>query len=196
MTRSACRPGRPLRRLGRLLLGRNDLRRAADRIEAAVIVFLAAAFLAAVAAATCFAGHLYQSQHTAAARLRPTAAVLSQPGPGATAATAATGARWRLPNGTERSGTLTTVTAPAIYYAPAGTSVRIWLNRSGEPVAPPPSPQDMILTALCAGFTTAVAAAVAFILCYCSCRTALDRHRLARWEAAWAAVGPQWTTRR
>ena len=202
MTRSARRPdrslrqGRPLRRLGRLLLGRNELRRAADRIEAAVIVFLAAAFLTAVAAATCLAGHLYQSQHTAAARLRPTAAVLSQPGPGPTATTTATGATWRLPNGTERSGALTTVTAPAIYYAPAGTSVRIWLNRSGEPVAPPPSPEDMILTALCAGFTTAVAAAVAFIFCYLLCRIALDRHRLARWEAAWAAVGPHWTSHR
>ena len=211
MTRSSRRPngpprrdrplrrGRPLRRLGRLLLGRNELRRAADRIEAAVIVFLAAAFLTAVAVATFFAGHLYQSQHTAAARLRPTAAVLSQPGPGAatTAATmATTGARWRLPDGTERSGALTTVTAPAIYYAPAGTSVQIWLNRSGEPVAPPPSPDDMLLTALCAGFTTAVAAAGAFILCYLLCRMALDRHRLARWEAAWAAVGPQWTSHR
>jgi hypothetical protein len=196
MTRSARRPGRPLRRLGRLLLGRNELRRAADRIEAAVIMFLAAAFLTAVAAATCLAGHLYQSEHAAAARLRPTAAVLSQPGPGAAATAAATGARWRLPNGTERSGTLTTVTAPAIYYAPAGTSVQIWLNRSGEPVAPPPTPEDMIFTALCAGFTTAVAAAVTFMICYRLCRMALDRHRLTRWESAWAAVGPHWTSHR
>ena len=165
-------------------------------------MFLAAAFLTTVAAATGLAGHIYQSQHTAAARLRPTTAVLSEPGPEATATTAdttamtGTKARWRLPNGTERSGALTTVTAPAIYYAPAGTSVPIWLNRSGEPVAPPPSPGDMILTALCAGFTTAAAAAVAFILCYLLCRIALDRHRLARWEAAWAAVGPQWTSHR
>jgi hypothetical protein len=179
-----------------MLLGRNKLRRAADRVEAAVIVFLAAAFVAAVAAAICLAGHLYQSEHTAAARLRPAAAVLSQPGPGTAATTAATGARWRLPSGAERSGILTTVTAPAIYYAPAGTSVQIWLNRSGEPVAPPSSPEDMILTALCAGFTIAVAAAVAFIICYWLCRMALDRHRLTRWESAWAAVGPQWTSHR
>jgi hypothetical protein len=26
-------------------------------------------------------------------------------------------------------------------------------------------------------------------------RRVLDRHRLAAWEAAWAAVGPQWTRR-
>jgi len=196
MTGSARKPGCPLRRLGRLLLGKNELRRPADRIEAALILSLAAAFLIAAIAAICFAGHLYQTQHTAAARLRPTVAVLTQPGPldAATAGTA--GARWRLPNGTERSGTLTAVTAPAIYYAPAGTSVQVWLNRSGEPVDAPPSPEDMILTALCVGFTTTVAAAVMLVLCYYLGRMALDRHRLARWESAWAAVGPQWTSRR
>jgi hypothetical protein len=139
MRDSARRPGRPPRRLARRFLGRNELRRPADRIETAVIVSLVAAFLTAAVAAACFAGHLYQSEHTAAAGLRPAVAVLSQPGPVATAPAAAVGARWRLPNGTERSGTLTTVTAPTIYHAPAGTSVQIWLDRSGEPQAPPPS---------------------------------------------------------
>src|SRR5690348_11291759 len=58
--------GRPLRRQERLLLGRNQLRRPADRIEAAVIVCLVAAFLTAAVAAAGFAGHLYQSEHIAA----------------------------------------------------------------------------------------------------------------------------------
>src|SRR6266704_2312644 len=109
---------------------------------------------------------------------------------------AAAQARWRLPNGTERSGTLTTVTVPAIYYAPAGTPVRVWLDRSGEPVAPPPSPGDMIFSALFAGITATACSAVALILCYLLCRMVLDRHRLARWESAWAAFGPRWTSRR
>ena len=139
MRGSARRAGRPPQHLARRLLGRNELRRPADRIETAVIVCLVAAFLTAAVAAACFAGHLYQSEHTAAAGLRPAVAVLSQPGPAATAQTAAAGARWRLRNGTERSGTLTTVTAPAIYGAPAGTSVQIWLDRSGEPAAPRPT---------------------------------------------------------
>jgi len=198
MTGSSRETGRPLRRLGRLLFGKNELRRPADRIEAALIVSLAAAFLIAAILVICFAGHLYHAQHTAAVRLRPTVAVLTQPGPVGvgTATTAAAGARWRLPSGTERTGALTTVTAPAIYYAPAGTSVQIWLNRSGEPVAPPPSPDDLILTALCAGFTATASAAAVLMLCYYLCRMALDRHRLARWESAWAAVGPQWTSHR
>jgi hypothetical protein len=193
MTGSARQSGRSLRRL---ILRRNELRRPADRIEAAVIVFLAATFLTVAIAATCFAGHLYQSEHTAAARLRSAIAVLTRPGPVATTQTAATAARWRLPNGTERSGTLTAVTAPAIYYAPAGASVQVWLNRAGQPQAQPPSPGGMILNALLAGFTIVTVTAMVLTFCYCLCRMALDRHRLAGWESAWATVGPRWTSRR
>jgi hypothetical protein len=195
MNRPAHRAGRPLWRLGRLLLGRNELRRPADRVEAAVIIILAAVFLTSAIAAGCLAGHLYQSQH-AAARLWPTAAVLSQPGPVPAIPMAVAEARWRLPDGAERSGILTAVTAPGIYDAPAGTPVRVWLNRSGNPEAPPPGPVDMIFTALIAGITVTEGAAVALILCYLLCRMVLDRHRLARWESAWAAVGPRWTSRR
>ncbi len=196
MRGSACRAGRLLRRLGRLLLGRNALRRPSDRIEGAVMVLLSAAFLTACVAAPFLAGHLYQSQHAAAAHLRPAVAVLSQPASVARGQAAAAQARWRLPNGTERSGALTTVTVPAISYAPAGTSVRVWLDRFGEPVAPPPSPGDMIFNALFAGITATACSAVALILCYLLCRMVLDRHRLARWESAWAAFGPRWTKRR
>jgi len=64
MRGSARRAGRPLRRQGRLLVGRNELRRPADRIEAAVIITLAAAFLTAAIAAACVAGRLCQSEHT------------------------------------------------------------------------------------------------------------------------------------
>jgi hypothetical protein len=196
MRGSARRASCPTRRLAQRLLGRNELRRAADRIETAVIVSLVAAFLTAAVAAACIAVHLYQYEHTAAAGLRPAVAVLSQPGPVPTTPAAAVAARWRLPNDTKRSGTLTTVTAPAIYDAPAGSSVQIWLDRSGEPQAPPPSPEGMILSAVLAGITATVGASVVLILCYIFCRTVLDRHRLAGWESAWAAIGPRWTSRR
>jgi hypothetical protein len=54
----------------------------------------------------------------------------------------------------------------------------------------------MIFNALSAAITTTAGAAVVLAVCYSLCRMALDRHRLARWEAAWAAVGPRWTSRR
>ncbi len=50
MRGSARRAGRPLPRLRRLVLSRNELRRPSDRIEAAIIMSLAAAFLTACAA--------------------------------------------------------------------------------------------------------------------------------------------------
>jgi hypothetical protein len=141
MRGSARRAGRPPRRLARQLLGRNELRRAADRIETAIVVCLVAAFLTAVVAAACLAWHLYQSEYTAAAGLRPGVAVLSQPGPAATTAVAAVGARWRLPNGTERSGTLTTVTAPpSTRRQPEPRSRYGWTAPESQP---PPGPAPL-----------------------------------------------------
>ena len=194
MRGSARRASRPVRRVGRLIFGRNKLRRRADRVEGVVVVAVAAAFLVAAVASVCLARHVYQSERAEAARMRPVVAVLSQPGP-VTAVSISAVARWRLPNGAKRSGILTTVTAPAISNAPAGASVQIWLGRSGEPEVPPPSPDVVILTALFAGFTATAGAAAVLGVCYWLCRTALDRHRLARWESAWAAIGPRWTSR-
>jgi hypothetical protein len=185
-----------LRRPGRLLLGRNELRRPTDRLEGTVVAFLAAALLAAAVAAASFAGHLYRSEYAATARLHATVAVLSQPGPVAATPAAAATVRWRLPNGRQRSGTLTAVTFPAIYGAPAGASVRVWLDRAGQPLPSPSSASDLIADALAAGISSTAGAALVLALCYSLCRIALDRHRLAKWESAWAATGPRWTSRR
>jgi hypothetical protein len=54
----------------------------------------------------------------------------------------------------------------------------------------------MILSAVLAGITATAGATMVLILCYAISRTILDRHRLAGWESAWAAVGPRWTTHR
>ena len=54
----------------------------------------------------------------------------------------------------------------------------------------------MIRTAPMAGVTVTEGAALVLILCFLLCPMVLDRHRLARWESAWATVGPCWTTRR
>ena len=69
----------PWRRLARLLIGRNRLRRPADRIEGAVVVLLLAAFVTAVAAAPIFGAAIYHSQRAATARLRPAGKMV--PGP-------------------------------------------------------------------------------------------------------------------
>jgi hypothetical protein len=54
----------------------------------------------------------------------------------------------------------------------------------------------MILDALLAGVIITTVTAVVLTRCYYLCRMALDRHRLARWESAWATVGSRWTSHR
>jgi hypothetical protein len=185
-------------RLARWLTGRNALRRPADRIEGAVLVTLSAAFLAALAIACIFGIHTYQAQRVATAGLRPAAAWLLQDGPAGRSLgrVEQTEARWFPPGGSERSGVLTTETAPDIVGAVAGDRISLWLNRSGQPAAPPADQTVMILYALIAGAVLAALAGLTLVLAYALCRHALDRRRLGAWEAAWKRTGPSWTTRR
>jgi hypothetical protein len=183
----------------RWLAGRNALRRPVDRIEGAVLVVLSAAFLAAVAVASVLGAHTYQSQRAASAGLRPVVAVLSQAGPlfyGSLGRLEQAEARWRDPGGSEQSGVLTTATAPRILGAVAGARIPVWLDRSGQPVAPPGGQVAMIVNALAASAKVAGGAALTLLVCYGLCRLVLDRRRLAAWESAWSLTGPRWTTRR
>jgi hypothetical protein len=186
-------------RLVRWLARRNALRRPVDRIEGAVLVVLSAAFLAAVAVASILGAHTYQSQRAALAALRPVVAVLSQAGPlsyGSLGQLGQAEARWRDPGGSEQSGVLTTATAPSITGAVAGARIGVWLDRSGQPVAPPGGQVAMIVNALAASAKVAGGAALTLLVCYGLCRLVLDRRRLAAWESAWSLTGPRWTTRR
>jgi hypothetical protein len=188
----------PWRRLARLLIGRNKLRRPSDRIEGAVVLLLAAAFLAAVVAAPVFGAAIYHSQRAAASRVHPATAVLTQNGPfdGGVTGDGQAVARWPVAGGRERSGLLTTQTAPGIWGSPAGTRVKIWLSAAGEPVEPPPGATVVLFTAIVIAISATCAAGIALIVCYWLFRMALDRRRLAAWESAWALIGPRWTTRR
>lgn len=198
MSREVRWTGGPLPRLARLLLGRNELRRPSDRVEGAVLVALAAAFLAAAVVAGFLAAHVYRSQRAAAQALHPAVAVLSASGPAATAAfgpAAGVQASWRLPDGAEHSGMLTPWLAPAIYDAQPGSGVQVWLDRAGQPQPPPAGQRAIVIDALITGVVVTTAAAVLLVLCYQLCRLVLDRHRLATWASAWAATGPRWTSR-
>ena len=181
-----------LRRAARLRVGPNKLRRPSDRIEGVVLVLLATAFLAVVAVAPVIGAGFYQWQRATAARLHPAVAVLSRNGPhdSGSAGGAQAAARWRAPDGQQRSGLLTTVTAPAIWDAAAGTRVRVWLTSSGKPATPPPSPAALMVSSAVSTVAVACVAGGALFLCYWLCRLVLDRRRLAAWESAWTLAGP------
>ena len=198
MNVKARRATRRMARLVRWLAGRNALRRPVDRIEGAVLVALSAALLVAVAVAAFLGTHTYQSQRAASASLRPAVAVLIQAGPiyVSPAYIGQAEARWRDRGGGEGSGVLTTVSTPDIVGAAAGARIPVWLDRSGQPAAPPGGQVAMILNALAGAAAAAGGAAVALLICYTLCRLALDRRRLAAWESAWSLTEPRWTTRR
>jgi hypothetical protein len=185
----------PLRRLARLVLGRNELRRSSDRFEATVIVVLGAALLAAVIAASCVGVHSYRLERAAAARLHPAVAVLSQSGP-ADGLTGQARGRWRAPDGHWRSGLLTSLAAPGIWGAPAGSHIRVWVTRAGDVGIPPSDSRTMIFYAALYAVGVIMAAGIVLFLGYWLCRRVLDRRRFSAWESEWALTGPRWTSRR
>jgi hypothetical protein len=188
---------RRMSRLVRWLAGRNALRRPVDRIEGAVLVAFSTAFLVAIVVASILGAHTYQSQRAASVGLRPVVAVLIQAGPfyGSPAQLGQAEARWRDPRDGEQSGVLTTATTPGIIGATAGARIPVWLDRAGQPVAPPGGQVTMIVNALAVGAAVAGGAGMVLLISYALCRLALDRRRLAAWESAWSLTGPRWTTR-
>ena len=189
---------RPVQRAARLLAGRNPLRRPHDRMEGAAILVLAVAFLAAMAWASFLGARLYQSQLAGAAQLRPATAILTQGGPRPEIRLVPAGqvlARWAGPGGREESGVLEAVTAPGISGAVTGARVLVWLNRQGQPAAPPLGRASMMVNAVLMAVAVAVGIAAGLLIPYWLCRLVLDRRRLAAWESAWARTGPQWTRR-
>jgi len=198
MPRPARAAERPLRQWARMLVGRNELRRGCDRIEAAVVLLLLAGFLGAIVGAFFLGAHIYHHERAEAAQLRPGTAVLTQHGPyntGLNGVGDAT-ARWHAPDGQPRSGVLTTMNTPGIWGAAAGQRVQVWLTGSGQPVPPPPGSTEVMFTAIVIGISATCGAGTVLIGGYGLARLLLDRRRLAAWESAWELTGPRWTPRR
>ena len=191
--------------IGRFACGwrpdRNPLRRASDRAETAILAVLLAAFLGsapfvALAASNWANGLSQREQQTQQATYRQVRAVLLQ-APLNPAAVVGYGvallpeaaARWTAPDGQERTGL---VTVPGT--ATKGSTVLVWTDPSGQLVAP------LLQTEIAARASLAAATAVAVLavtltLVSVMVRRALNRHRLADWEADWLATGPHWTSR-
>jgi len=189
---------RPLRWLARLLITPSRLRRRSDRVEGAIVVLLSALFLAAVAAAPFIGERIYHAQRAEAAALHPATAVLTQNGPASTilASAGEAAARWRAPDGRQRSGMLSTSTVPVLWNARAGDRVPVWLTASGQPESQPPGPFGALLASIVITVGIVFGGAVAAFGCYWLCRLVLDRRRLAAWASEWSTTGPRWTTRR
>jgi hypothetical protein len=178
----------------------NPLRRRSDRVEAWLLPVIVAAFLVLgplVTGLTIAQVHAANAaDYRAGQALHPVPAVLlaSAPGPltrhhRSDTWVVWTPARWTA-GGQARRGDI-----PVGAGTPAGSTVRVWLNRAGQVQLPPltaATARDRVLVA------TAVAlSALAFVLLLGLSlgRWQLDRRRLRDWAAGWRAIEPQWSSR-
>ncbi len=188
-------PGRTWlgRLLRRLRPDRNPLRRRSDRAETAMLAALLAAFLAGAPFAAYAAGAWTHATNAREAQAQQSAshqvkAILLQTAPWNTDGFGSeVKARWTAPDGRPRTGQVL-----AFSSTPAGSTVMLWVTQAGQLTDPPLQPSEVTgRTELAAGLAVAVLAAVLIVAGLTGCR-ALDRRRLAEWDAEWLAAGPRW----
>ena len=183
------------RRLG---LDGNPLRRRIDRLAAGLAALLMAVFLIGApmlsVAAARWAGHAAATAQRAARSWRQVPAVLLRGAPlpavGSAFGSSWVTARWTAPDGHERAGRILVGTGLA-----AGRTVRLWVDAAGSPTGPPPRYGAPVASEAHAAVLATVALGGVLWWLVGAVRRALDRRRLAAWEAAWAVVGPRWTKR-
>jgi hypothetical protein len=191
------RTERLARRLG---LDNNPLRRRTDKIAVCLgagllVAFLGGAPLLSMAAAS-WAGHVAAAEQRAERDWRQVSAVLmrSAPAPDPFADSLYGGAwvpaTWTAPDGRTRNGQVNVMTG-----LPAGAAVPIWVTPTGLPAGPPLTHGAVVARSALAAVVAPMALAMVAAFLVCVTRWALDRRRLANWDATWALVGPQWTKR-
>lgn len=120
-----------------------------------------------------------------AAGRRQVTAVLTENGPSGngaqayvTGTTVDTPARWRLPNGTLRTGLV-----QAGHGMNAGDPVEIWVDGAGNRTAPPMSTSDAVATAVAVLGWVGVVGVLA-LGCYVV-HVACERRRMRGWQEGW-----------
>ncbi len=183
-------------------LDANPLRRGTDRLEAWIRIGLVLAFLIGAPLAGWGAGRWAESlgaqavQAQQASDHRVTATLLHRVPPSddypyrPILKLAWVQARWTAPDGSARTGE---VQAPL--GAQAGSTVRVWTDRSGRLTSPPLGHGQIQSWVLMFALIAPVLLALVLLVALGVAGRLLDRRRLASWEQAWSAVEPQWTRR-
>jgi hypothetical protein len=186
--------------LRRFTLGSGPLKRTSDRAQFLARVLLVCTLAAAVPVALVVASLAHAQAVTEVAaqsleRHQVDAELLADPtvitrGSDDIPPSSRAPVVWSGPAGGERTGD-----AAVSLSARAGSTVRIWVDQDGDLTSRPLDAADAVAQAVAAGavvylWTSTSAAAV-----YLAFRASLDRRRLRRWAAEWAAVEPEWTRR-
>lgn len=165
-------------RIGRIV-GRNPLLRGADRVEAVVVLVALVASLVAIPVAGVLAATVYGIQKTeyiqqAHERHTVTATVTSAGNDGA--ATTAVHARWPVGAG-ERSAMLRLTVA-----GKPGEHLEIWVDKDGNPVAPPTPTWHAVSDAIATALATLLIVGLWLTFLVTRVGSRLDRARDAQWE--------------
>lgn len=179
------------RRLWGLWPDRNPLRRRCDRVEAAILAGLVAAFVVGGSLAALTAGRwvydtALRTEHAGEAARHQVAAVLLTTAEAWSPATAE--ARWAAAGGVLRTGWV-----PVPAGAPAGTTVRVWVDAAGRPAEPPLRHSQVEGQAVMAAVAAVTAVALLLGGAGLVARREADRRRLAAWDTEWRAAGPKWS---
>ena len=156
-------------------------------------MFLAGApFVAWVSSGWAYAWSLHAEQVQQATFRQVPAILLTVPSAGDwLASDGLADARWTAPDGRPRTGQ---VTAPV--GATAGSTVQVWTTPDGTITSQPMQSAQVSNTAVLTAIAAVGGLAITLAFTGWTIRWALDRRRLAGWEADWLANGPRWTTRR
>jgi hypothetical protein len=200
-------PAGPPEELPRLRLWRwrrNPLRRRTDLAQAWIAVGLFLVVAAATPVAVFLTGDTAYRHHKEIARHQATTrydtpAVLvhdapRHPEPGSYEAKKTlypATVRFTDPAGTPR--TAETDVAPALT---AGSTVRVWVNADGRITDPPLTMEQVRDRAMGCALLAALAVPLLGAAVHGYVNRRLERHRLARWDTAWAEIAPRWTTSR
>jgi hypothetical protein len=195
--------GKPrVTRMGRFARGRrpdrNPLRRGSDRAETAVLAVLIIAFVAAApftALATGAWVHAiaHRVQVTQQASWHQVTAVLLNAAPavsGKIRVLPQVKARWTAPDGKTATGQVSVQPGTR-----AGTTVPVWTTRDGQLTDPPLQDSQVADQVVSAEMAGVLVLAITLTVTGLLARRALDKRRMAAWDADWRTTEPRWTTR-
>jgi hypothetical protein len=100
-------------------------------------------------------------------------------------------ARWQAPDGRAVTGQVFVPGGMA-----AGGTVMVWVNPAGQLTDAPLNASQVTSRAELSEGLAVASLAIVLLLIGCLVRWALDRRRLAAWDADWLATGPRWSSRR
>jgi hypothetical protein len=180
-----------------LRLDRNPLRRRSDRAETAVLGVLVAVFLvgapfaAHAAGSWTYATSAREAQAQQAALHQVPATLLQAATPWSISEGGAAQARWKAPDGQVRTGQIFVTSV-----APAGSTVMVWVNQAGQFADSPLQYSQVTGRTVMARVLAVAALAVTLIIVGWAAHWALERRRLAAWDAEWLTTEPRWSPRR